>query len=343
MSSRILITGVAGFIGFHVCKRLLEEDISVLGIDNLNDYYDVDLKKARLRELEETIIKHRKGKFSFFKCDLVDKNYLTEIFHQFKPSKIIHLAAQAGVRYSINNPSAYINSNLVGFGNILECCRECKVDHLIYASSSSIYGGNTKVPFSENDVVDTPVSLYAATKKANELMAHSYSHLFQIPCTGIRFFTVYGPLGRPDMALMIFTKAILESKPIRIFNHGEMSRDFTYIDDVTEAITRLIEKPPNNEQFPHNQEKEVSRALAPNRVINIGNNNPVNLTKFIYLLEKELRIEAVKSFEEMQLGEVAKTYADIEMMKKLINYKPTTSLEEGIRKFVAWYKNYYKI
>ena len=343
MTTKILITGVAGFIGFHVCKRLVEEDISVVGIDNLNDYYDVNLKKARLSELENTIIKNRRGKFNFYKCDLEDKNYLGEIFNNFKPSTIIHLAAQAGVRNSINNPSAYISSNLVGFGNILECCKEINIDHLLYASSSSIYGGNTKVPFSEKDFVDAPVSLYAATKKANELMAHSYSHLFKMPCTGIRFFTVYGPWGRPDMALMIFTKAILASQPIRIFNHGKMFRDFTYIDDVTEAIIRLIEKPPKCENVFKKSEKNMVGDLAPNRVINIGNNNPVNLTKFIYLLEKELKIKAIKLFEEIQLGEVEKTYADIEMMKKLINYQPKTSLEEGIKKFLVWYKNYYKI
>ena len=343
MSSKILITGVAGFIGFHVCKRVIEAGMTVIGIDNINNYYDIELKKARLRELENIQIKNKKGEFIFFKCDLEDKNKLIEIFHEYKPSKIIHLAAQAGVRYSIDNPSAYINSNLVGFGNVLECCREINIDHLIYASSSSVYGGNTKIPFSEDDFVDSPVSLYAATKKANELMAHSYSHLFKMPCTGIRFFTVYGPWGRPDMALMIFTKAILASQPIRIFNHGLMSRDFTYIDDATEAIIRLMDKPPKNENFLQNSGKNSAVVSAPNRVINIGNNNPVDLTRFIFLLEQELNIKARKVFEEIQLGEVEKTYADIEKLKKLINYKPTTSLEDGIKKFLIWYKNYYQI
>ena len=343
MSSKILITGVAGFIGFHVCKRVIEAGMTVIGIDNINNYYDIELKKARLRELENIQIKNKKAEFIFFKCDLEDKNKLIEIFHEYKPSKIIHLAAQAGVRYSIDNPSAYINSNLVGFGNVLECCREINIDHFIYASSSSVYGGNTKIPFSEDDFVDSPVSLYAATKKANELMAHSYSHLFKLPCTGIRFFTVYGPWGRPDMALMIFTKAILASQPIRIFNHGLMSRDFTYIDDATEAIIRLMDKPPKNENFLQNSGKNSAVVSAPNRVINIGNNNPVDLTRFIFLLEQELNIKARKVFEEIQLGEVEKTYADIEKLKKLINYKPTTSLEDGIKKFLIWYKNYYQI
>ena len=331
MESKILVTGVAGFIGFHLCKRLLEENALVIGIDNLNDYYDVNLKKARLTELEKTKSNNRED-FIFFKCNLEDKNQLSEIFNEYKPNVIIHLAAQAGVRYSINNPSAYISSNLVGFGNILGCCRKIKIDHFMYASSSSIYGGNKKIPFSENDFVDSPVSLYAATKKANELMAYSYSHLYKIPCTGIRFFTVYGPWGRPDMALMIFTKAILDSKPIRIFNHGHMSRDFTFIDDVTEAMIRLIKKSPISESL-----------LAPSRVINIGNNNPTNLIKFIEIIEKELNMKATKLYEEIQLGEVETTYADIGLMKKLINYQPTTSLEEGIKKFVIWYKNFYEI
>ena len=331
MTSRILVTGVAGFIGFHVCKRLLEQNVSVIGIDNINDYYDINLKKARLRELEKINSNNKSEEFIFFKCNLEDKSQLDKIFKKFQPNVIIHLAAQAGVRYSIKNPSVYISSNLVGFGNILESCRKIKIDHFLYASSSSIYGGNKKVPFSESDFVDSPVSLYAATKKANELMAHSYSHLYKIPCTGIRFFTVYGPWGRPDMALMIFTKAILASQPIRIFNHGKMYRDFTFIDDVTEAVFRLIKKPPSNESL-----------LAPSRIINIGNNNPTSLKKFVEIIEKELKIKAIKLYEEIQLGEVEKTYADIDLMKKLINYHPTTPLEEGIKKFLIWYKKFYR-
>tara|TARA_Y100000589_G_scaffold274195_1_gene267888 strand:- start:8776 stop:9810 length:1035 start_codon:yes stop_codon:yes gene_type:complete len=341
MSSKILITGVAGFIGFHICKRLIIENQFVIGIDNLNDYYDVSLKKARLREIE-VLQKNNQGKFIFIKCNLEDDEAINTIFNQHRPKIIIHLAAQAGVRYSLKNPKSYISSNLVGFGNILESCRRFEVEHLLYASSSSIYGGNEKIPFSEEDFVDSPVSLYAATKKANELMAYSYSHLYKISCTGIRFFTVYGPWGRPDMALMIFTKAILNSESIRIFNHGKMSRDFTYIDDVVEAVIRLLKKPPLGEKIIKDEIDGIEKFTAPHRVINVGNNKPVDLLRFIEILEKELGVEAKKSFEKIQLGEVEKTYADISLMKKLINFEPSTSLQEGIKNFVSWYKEFYE-
>ena len=341
MSSKILVTGAAGFIGFHLCNRFIVEGAFVIGIDNLNDYYDIHLKESRLKELE-LVESSNQGKFIFYKCNLEDDESLTEIFKKHQPKIIINLAAQAGVRYSLQNPKAYISSNLVGFGNILECCREVEVDHFLYASSSSIYGGNQKIPFSEHDFVDSPVSLYAATKKANELMAYSYSHLYGIPSTGIRFFTVYGPWGRPDMALMIFTKGILAGEPIKIFNHGKMSRDFTYIDDVVEAVIRLVNKPPTIGRVTKANKDIDVKVAAPNRVINIGNNNPVNLLRFIEILEKELDIKAIKSFEKIQLGDVEKTYADIAFMKNLIDFQPSTSLEEGIKKFVSWYKDFYK-
>ena len=342
MSPNILVTGAAGFIGFHLCKRLIREEVNVFGIDNLNNYYDVSLKKARLKELKR-IHKEDLGKFTFFKCNLEDSQKLSFIVNSIKPNKIIHLAAQAGVRHSLKDPKSYVSSNLVGFGNILECCRGIKIDHFLYASSSSIYGGNKKIPFSENDFVDSPVSLYAATKKANELMAHSYSHLYKIPSTGMRFFTVYGPWGRPDMALMLFTKAILESKPIKIFNHGKMLRDFTYIDDVIDAVIKLIDKPPESKKTIGTNTESYETYTTPARILNIGNNNPIDLLKFIKILENELDIQAIKIFEEMQPGEVEITYADIKNIQNLINYEPSTSLKTGIKNFVQWYKNFYKV
>ena len=342
MEEKILITGCAGFIGFHVCKKLLNMGSFIIGLDNLNDYYDVGLKKARLEELNKFSKNNCKGEFLFFKADLKDENSLKNISKVLIPKKVIHLAAQTGVRHSIENPMLYINSNLLGFGNILEFCKKNKVEHLIYASSSSIYGGNKKIPFSEKDFVDYPVSLYAATKKSNELMAHSYSHLFKIPSTGIRLFTVYGPWGRPDMAPMIFTKSILSAKPIKIFNNGDMYRDFTYIDDVSDAIIKLLYMPPKY----LNDNKDLNSSelpeLTPHRIINISSSNHINLLEFIETLEKEINIKAHRVFEKMQLGDVKKTYADTSYLKDLINFKPNTTLKNGVREFVRWYKNFYK-
>ena len=342
MKRKFLITGVAGFIGFHLCKSLLKNGEEVIGVDNLNSYYDIKLKKARLRELDNIKIKD-KNKFKFFLGDIENINFLDNLFSKYKPSIVINLAAQAGVRYSIENPQAYINSNLVGFGNILECCRKIKVSHLLYASSSSVYGGNKKIPFSEKDPVDHPVSLYAATKKANELMAHSYSHLYEIPTTGIRFFTVYGPWGRPDMAPMIFTHSIISRKPLKIFNKGDMSRDFTFIDDAVESVIRLIDKPPNKKEINILNNNHNRDFLDPYQIVNVGNNNPIDLIKFITLLERELGIKAIKEFHEMQLGDVKSTCADTTLIETLISYKPRTSLADGIKNFVIWYKNFYKI
>tara|TARA_A100001388_G_C28762116_1_gene498421 strand:- start:1032 stop:2054 length:1023 start_codon:yes stop_codon:yes gene_type:complete len=339
MKDRILVTGSAGFIGFHVCKELINMGSNVIGIDNINDYYDINLKHARLNELFKASKEQKKGRFSFIKCNLEDKNNLASVFKENLPKKVVNLAAQAGVRYSIDYPDKYINSNLVGFGNLLEECKNHEIEHLLYASSSSIYGGNTKIPFSEHDFVDCPISLYAATKKANELMAHAYSNLFKIPTTGIRLFSVYGPWGRPDMAPMLFTKAILSSEPIKIFNNGEMSRDFTYIDDVTDAIVKLLEIPPLSKNDKENLDLDNS---TPYRVVNIGNNTSINLMEFIEILEVELNQKAIKIFEKMQLGDVKKTYADISYIKKLINYQPNTHLKEGIRNFINWYKEFYK-
>ena len=342
MLENILVTGSAGFIGFHVCINLIKKGFNVIGLDNLNDYYDVKLKKARLDEIFQFLKRKKLSSFTFIKCDLEDKNNLDLIFKEHKPKKVINLAAQAGVRYSINNPSKYINSNLVGFANILEMCRSYEVEHFLYASSSSVYGGNKKLPFSENDFVDSPVSLYAATKKANELMAHAYSNLFNIPSTGIRLFTVYGPWGRPDMAPMLFTKAILTSKPIKIFNNGDMYRDFTYIDDVTDAIIKLLFIPPLSHSDKRDLDTSEIKITTPYRVINIGNSTSIKLIEFIETLENELKKKSIKIFEKMQLGDLKKTYADITYLKNLINYEPQTSIKKGIRNFVKWYKSYYK-
>ena len=342
MEEKILVTGCAGFIGFHVCKQLLNKGLFVEGLDNLNDYYDVSLKKARLKELEKFSKNDGKGQFFFVKADLKDEDTLKNISKENIPKKVIHLAAQAGIRHSIENPNAYINSNLVGFANILEFCKDNKVEHLIYASSSSIYGGNKKIPFSEKDFVDYPVSLYAATKKSNELMAHSYSHLFKLPSTGIRLFTVYGPWGRPDMAPMIFTKSILSAQPIKIFNNGDMYRDFTYVDDVSEAILKLLFIPPKYLNDNKNLNSSELPELTPHRIINIGSSNPINILEFVEILEHELNIKAIRVLEQMQLGDVKKTYADTSYIKDLINFKPHTPLENGIREFVKWYKDFYK-
>ncbi len=324
--SKILVTGCAGFIGFHLSKYLIEKGEEVIGIDNLNDYYDVQLKRDRLKLISE------KSNFKFVKLDLIDRPGIRQLFNDYQPRKVVHLAAQAGVRYSLENPEVYIDSNLVGFGNILEGCRNHNIEHLIFASSSSVYGANTKMPFSVTDNVDHPISLYAATKKANELMSYTYSHLYKIPTTGLRFFTVYGPWGRPDMALFTFTKAILEKKPINVFNYGKMKRDFTYIDDIIEGIIRVIDNVPN-----------VINNTPPHKIYNIGNNYPVELGRFIEVLENTLGVKADKKMLPIQPGDVLETYADIEDLTRDVGFKPTTSIEIGIPKFVDWYRSYYQI
>lgn len=334
---KILITGSSGFIGFHLSNLLLSKGFEIVGIDNMNAYYDVQLKKSRLNLLE------KKEKFHFYQIDLIDRDKINELFEKEKFDYVINLAAQAGVRYSITNPYAYIDSNIMGFINILEACRNYPVKHLIYASSSSVYGGNSITPFSTEHPVDHPVSLYAATKKSNELMAHTYSHLYNIPTTGLRFFTVYGPWGRPDMAYFSFAKDILEGKEIKVFNHGQMERDFTYIDDIIMGIYKLIEKAPVKNSNWNESEYSASESFAPYKIFNIGNNNPVKLMDFIKVLEEKIGKEANKVYMEMQDGDVLKTYADISDLEKIINFKPSTSIEEGLDKFVKWYKDYYNI
>lgn len=332
----ILVTGAAGFIGFHLSQYLLEQQMEVIGMDNLNDYYDPGLKQARLDRLGLY------PNFVFQQADLKNKAEIDAIFERYQPTHVINLAAQAGVRYSIENPDAYVDSNLIGFMNILEACRHYPVAHLLYASSSSVYGGNTVVPFSTNAPVDHPVSLYAATKKANELMAHTYSHLYGIPTTGLRFFTVYGPWGRPDMAYFSFTRDILAGKPIKVFNHGKMERDFTYIDDIVEGIYRLVDKPPVAISDWDESKHDHSTSFAPYKIYNIGNNKPVPLMRFIKALESALGIEAQKIYMDMQPGDVLRTYADVSDLERDINFKPETSIEAGIEKFVAWYQEYYQ-
>lgn len=334
---RILITGAAGFIGFHLSTKLLDQSCQIIGIDNLNDYYDTDLKISRLDLLEKY------EKFIFHKVDLKDKVKVDNIFEKYRPTHVINLAAQAGVRYSIENPYAYVDSNLIGFMNILEACRNYPVEHLLYASSSSVYGGNKIAPFSTNHNVDHPVSLYAATKKSNELMAHTYSHLYGIPTTGLRFFTVYGPYGRPDMAYFTFTKNILSGKPIKVFNHGKMERDFTYIDDIIEGIVRLINRIPVANKDWDEIKDSISTSFAPYKIYNIGNNNPVPLMSFINALEKALGKKAEKIYMDMQPGDVLRTYADISDLERDINFRPWTSIEDGLQKFVDWYREYYKV
>ena len=324
---KILVTGAAGFIGFFLCKRLLDEGVDVVGIDNLNDYYDVGLKKDRLKQLEPY------PSFTFIPMDIADRKAMEILFHDNAFDRVVHLAAQAGVRYSIQNPHAYGDSNLTGFLNVLEGCRNSKTAHLVYASSSSVYGCNKKIPFSTTDNVDYPVSFYAATKKANELMAHSYSHLYRIPVTGLRFFTVIGPWGRPDMACFLFTKAILEGKPIDVFNHGKMRRDFTYIDDIVEGVYRIMNKIP--------QAGANNSTHAPYKIYNIGNNTPVELGFFIECIEKALSMKAVKNMLPMQQGDVPATYADIDDLKKDVEFRPTVPVDEAVNRFVVWYKSYY--
>ena len=347
----ILVTGSAGFIGFHLCKKLIENKFEVIGFDNINDYYDVNLKKDRIKELNN-LSKKNKVLFNFIKGDLTNNSDLQKIFdnknnhfidfREPKISCVINLAAQAGVRYSIENPSAYIQSNIVGFSNLIEQSKKNNIKHFIYASSSSVYGGNKKIPFKESDNVDHPISLYAATKKSNELIAHTYSHLFQLPTTGLRFFTVYGPWGRPDMALYKFTDLIMRNKPIRVFNYGMMIRDFTYIDDVVESIFFLIDKSPTQRDFTDKTNYNSSNSWAPYRVFNIGNSQPTNLNKYIEAIEKNLNKKAEIILEDMQPGDVEKTYADTEALEKLIKFKPNTSIDDGIKSFVSWYLSYNK-
>lgn len=337
MSNNILITGSAGFIGSHLAKELLEIGHNIVGIDNLNDYYSVDLKIKRLKNLELY------ENFKFNKIDLKDKEEIDRLFTKEKFDYVINLAAQAGVRYSIENPYAYVDSNLIGFMNILEACRNHPVKHLLYASSSSVYGGNKYAPFSTNHNVDHPVSLYAATKKSNELMAHTYSHLYNIPTTGLRFFTVYGPWGRPDMAYFSFTKNIFEGKPIKVFNHGKMERDFTYIDDIVKGICKLIDNIPQRNTEWDETKDAISESFAPYKIYNIGNNSPVQLMEFINILEEKIGKKAKKIFMDMQPGDVLRTYADTSDLEKTTGFKPTTSLNKGLEKFVSWYKKYYTV
>lgn len=327
--ANLLVTGVAGFIGFHLCQRLLDRGDTVIGIDNINDYYDVSLKHARLDQLNG-----REG-FTFKQLDLADREGMNQLFAEGNFERVAHLAAQAGVRYSLKNPYAYLDSNLVGFLNILEGCRHSQIQHLVYASSSSVYGANKKIPFSVEDNVDYPVSLYAATKKSNELIAHSYSHLYNIPSTGLRFFTVYGPWGRPDMAMFIFTKAILEDKPIDVFNFGKMQRDFTYIDDIVQGVIRTLDRIPQSGENP--------QTTAPYKVYNIGNNQPVELLHLIEVLEAALGKPAIKNFMPIQPGDVPMTYADVDALIQDVDFQPNTSIEVGVQRFVEWYRSYYQV
>ena len=341
MPLKIIVTGAAGFIGFHTCKRLLKEKCEVIGIDNINDYYDINLKLSRLKEIESFSKYH--GNWYFKKGSIENNELIINTFSEFKPDIVIHLAAQAGVRYSINHPQKYINSNIVGFFNIIESCRKFDVKNFLYASSSSVYGGNKNLPYKENNSVDHPISLYAATKKSNEVIAHSYSHLYNIPCTGIRFFTVYGPWGRPDMAPMIFTNSIIRKEPIKIFNNGKMKRDFTYIDDVVEAIYRCMLKPAVSNSSFNMFDPEPSTSFCSHRIFNLGNSNPVELLEFINCIETELGIKAIKEYLPLQPGDVEETFADNTSLNQWINFYPKTSLKDGIKDFLSWYKIFYKI
>ena len=334
---KVLVTGAAGFIGMHVSQILLARGDQVVGLDNLNDYYDPTLKEARLARLSG-----HPG-FSFVRMDVADRAGIAALFEQQRFDRVVHLAAQAGVRYSLVNPHAYIDANIVGFTNILEGCRHTGVQHLAYASSSSVYGGNTHMPFSEHHGVDHPVSLYAATKKANELMAHTYSHLFGLPTTGLRFFTVYGPWGRPDMALFLFTKAILANEPIKVFNHGKMIRDFTYIDDIAEGVVRVLDRAATADPAYHPASADPARSNAPYRVFNIGNHDPIPLMDFIGAIEQAVGREAVKELLPLQDGDVPATHADVEELAAWTGFRPAMPVPEGIRRFVAWYRDYYKV
>ncbi|ODR96791.1 capsular biosynthesis protein CpsI [Methyloceanibacter marginalis] len=334
---KILVTGAAGFIGFHVSRKLLDRGAEVVGLDNMNSYYDVKLKEARLSQLT------RYDSFSFIRGDLVDSPMVFELFATHKPERVIHLAAQAGVRYSLTRPEDYIQSNIVGFLNILEACREHEAEHLIFASSSSVYGANTRVPFSVHDCVDHPLSIYAASKKSNELMAHVYAHLYRLPATGLRFFTVYGPWGRPDMALFKFVKQILADEVIDVYNNGNHARDFTYIDDVVEVMLRMIDRPPAPNPEWSGDNPDPGTSLAPYRLYNIGNHTAVSLMDFIGLIEKALGREARKNYLDLQPGDVPRTYADVTDLTRDFGYSPNTSVAEGISRFVAWYHAYYGV
>ncbi|RTL36468.1 MAG: NAD-dependent epimerase [Burkholderiales bacterium] len=334
---KVLVTGAAGFIGMHVSQILLARGDQVVGLDNLNDYYSPQLKQDRLARLTG------KPGFSFVKLDVADRDGMARLFAEQKFDRVVHLAAQAGVRYSIENPHAYIDSNIVGFTNILEGCRHNGVQHLAYASSSSVYGGNTLMPFSEHHSVDHPISLYAATKKANELMAHTYSHLFGLPTTGLRFFTVYGPWGRPDMALFLFTKAIIEGRAINVFNHGKMIRDFTYIDDIAEGVVRVLDRTATADPGYDPATADPARSSAPYRVFNIGNHAPIELMSFIEAIEQAVGREAIKNFLPMQDGDVPATHADVEELAQWTGFRPAMPVPEGIQRFVAWYRDYYKV
>ncbi len=350
MSAKILITGTAGFIGFHLVQKLMQKDYEIIGLDNINDYYDVDLKYGRLAETGiqkehirdgEFIKSEKHNRYRFIKMDLEDKEGIQSLFEKERFNYVVHLAAQAGVRYSLVDPHAYINGNITGFLNILEGCRHFPVKHLVYASSSSVYGANTKMPFSTSHNVDHPVSLYAATKKANELMAHTYSSLYKIPSTGLRFFTVYGPWGRPDMSLFLFTKAISEGKPIDVFNNGKMQRDFTYIDDIIGGIERLIPKPPQPDPAWSGVDPDPATSYAPYKIFNIGNNSPVKLMTFIQTIENALGKKAELNMMPMQPGDVPATYADVNGLMEAVDFKPDTPIQKGVVKFVEWYRSYY--
>ncbi|HYW95830.1 MAG TPA: NAD-dependent epimerase [Bacteroidales bacterium] len=348
---KILITGTAGFIGFHLVEKLCREGNDVLGLDNINEYYDVQLKFDRLKyagidirhiEYGKPVKSTKHTNYQFVKAELVDKEVIHKLFSFFKPDVVVNLAAQAGVRYSLTNPDTYIEANISGFLNILEACRNYPVKHLIYASSSSVYGLNKSMPFSVHKNVNHPVSLYAASKKSNELMAHTYSHLFGIPTTGLRFFTVYGPWGRPDMALFIFTKAMLANEPIEVFNYGKMERDFTYVDDIVDGIHRMTGKPPESDTGWNPESPDPASSSAPYRVYNIGNSKPVKLLDFIHAIEKYTGKKAIMNMQPMQPGDVEKTWADVDDLIENFDYKPDTSVDEGIRRFIDWYKAYYK-
>lgn len=349
---KVLVTGTAGFIGFHLVDKLIERGDEVTGLDSLNDYYDISLKYSRLKEhgINKDEVSYNllvksttHANYNFIQLKLEDRENLLSLFAREKFDAVIHLAAQAGVRYSLTNPQAYIDSNIIGFTNIVECCRHHNIKHLAYASSSSVYGLNGATPFATSQNVDHPMSLYAASKKSNELMAHVYSHLFNIPTTGLRFFTVYGPWGRPDMALFIFTKAIIEGKPIPVFNHGNMVRDFTYVGDIVEGLTRVIDNPPQGNKLWNPAKPDPSTSTAPYKIYNIGNNSPVKLIDFIHAIEEELGKKAIIDFKDLQPGDVPATFADVNDLVADMHYKPSTTIKEGIHKFITWYKNYYNI
>jgi UDP-glucuronate 4-epimerase len=332
----ILVTGAAGFIGYHVTRKLLDRGDEVVGVDNLNAYYDPSLKESRLERLEHE-------RFHFVRADIADTDAMRRLFEKYRPARVVHLAAQAGVRYSITNPHAYVDSNLLGFLNILEGCRHNGVEHLVFASTSSIYGANTRQPFSEHDNVDHPVSLYAATKKANELMAHTYAHLYDLPCTGLRFFTVYGPWGRPDMALFKFTRGILAGEPIPVFNEGRMVRDFTYIDDIAEGVVRVLDQTAAGDPSWNSDDPDPARSYAPYRVFNIGNSTPVDLMTYISLIEERLGIKAKLDLLPMQPGDVPSTMADVSELEGAVGFRPRVTVQEGVARFVDWYTEYYGV